>query len=365
MKAKPTPELIAEAQRLVPDLDELEERLHAEPDQVLASALHRPRQAADESRATSGAPPEEVEIAIGEPVRTAVERTAEGARSAIRKIKRDGTSAQLDPGEVVGTEAIILLVGRPALLIQEGRFFPPPQVWAHLEHVRDAIETTIKSVGRIEVKGHPALDWIGTGFLIADDVVITNRHVAKEFCRSQGRNWVFEPGMTPRIDFREEFGGGTASEFRLKEVIGIHDDLDMALFRVVRRSAGTALPKPLPLVSRSARPKKGQEVYVIGFPASDSRRNDPDEMRRIFDNIYNVKRLQPGKITKTYLLRSQFTHDCSTLGGNSGSCVVDLESHRVLGLHFQGRYLEANWAVAIWKLEGDRLLRKAGIKLEA
>ena len=97
----------------------------------------------------------------------AVERTADGARRAIDKIRRDGIDAQLDPEEVVGTEAIILLVGRPALLIQEGKFFPPPELWAKLENSRDAIQTAIQSVGRIEVKGHPAMDWIGTGWLVA------------------------------------------------------------------------------------------------------------------------------------------------------------------------------------------------------
>ena len=49
---------------------------------------------------------------------------------------------------------------------------------------------------------HPALEWIGTGWLVADDVVMTNRHVAKEFTRQDGRNWVFEPGMRGRIDSR-------------------------------------------------------------------------------------------------------------------------------------------------------------------
>ena len=129
---KPTPELIAEAQRVVPDLDELEERLNADPESVLSAALHRPRRAEDAAREELGASPGDVEVALGEPVLTAVERTAEGAKSAIRKIKRDGTNAQLDPEEIVGTEAIVLLVGRPAILIQEGRFFPPPQVWSKL-----------------------------------------------------------------------------------------------------------------------------------------------------------------------------------------------------------------------------------------
>jgi hypothetical protein len=44
--------------------------------------------------------------------------------------------------------------------------------------------------------------------------------------------------------------------------------------------------------------------------------------------------------------------------------VIDLESNRVLGLHFSGRYLEANKAVALWKLSRDRLIKKAGIEFD-
>jgi endonuclease G, mitochondrial len=39
------------------------------------------------------------------------------------------------------------------------------------------------------------------------------------------------------------------------------------------------------------------------------------------------------------------THDCSTLGGNSGSVVLSLDTGQAVGLHFAGRFLEANFAV--------------------
>jgi hypothetical protein len=54
-------------------------------------------------------------------------------------------------------------------------------------------------------------------------------------------------------------------------------------------------------------------------------------------------------------------HDASTLGGNSGSCVVDLDSNRVIGLHFAGRYMQYNEAVALWRLADDPLLARAGV----
>jgi hypothetical protein len=101
----------------------------------------------------------------------------------------------------------------------------------------------------------------------------------------------------------------------------------------------------------------------VGYPAADGRRNDPDEMQRIFAGVYNVKRLQPGEVRSVDGTR--LVHDCSTLGGNSGSCVVDLETAEVVGLHFGGRYLQGNNAVPLWTLADDPLLRSAGVTIAA
>lgn len=357
----PTADLIAEALRVIPDFDELEKDLDEEPERMIAHALERQRPS-ERPRAVVGAG---AEGALGEPVRAAVERAAEAGRSAADKIKKKGKNAELTPEEIVGTEAIIMLYGRPAILIQNGRFFPPPKAWEKLESKRAAVETALQSVGRIEVEGHPSMDWLGTGFLVCPDVVMTNRHVAKELTRKEGRGWTFERGMKARIDFGEEFRTNAPEEFALTSVIGIHDEYDMALFRVEKRSRAGKLPPALPLAGTKTKAKRGQEVYVIGFPAYDSRSLIPEEMQRIFANIYNVKRLQPGTIRTIAKGDSLFGHDCSTLGGNSGSCVIDLETNHVLGLHFKGRWLETNWAVALWQLSRDALLKKAKVQFAA
>jgi endonuclease G len=66
-------------------------------------------------------------------------------------------------------------------------------------------------------------------------------------------------------------------------------------------------------------------------------------MHTIFGDVYDKKRLAPGQITD---VRSDVVlHDCSTLGGNSGSVVLDLANGQAIGLHFAGRFLEANYAV--------------------
>ncbi|MFH1085622.1 MAG: serine protease, partial [Chloroflexota bacterium] len=268
----------------------------------------------------------------------------------------------LDPAEAFALEAIVMLEGRPAVFIQDGHFFPAPGDWQVLEAQRAAIETVCHSVGRVEVTGHPSYDWVGTGFLVAPDVIMTNRHVAEVFCETlNGRKWRFKMGMTSRVDYVEELAAMNSAEFALTDVVGIHRAFDMALLRVAQTSSGGG-PSPAPLAVSATPPSSTQDhqVYAIGYPAWDGRRNDPQEMMRIFSNVFNVKRLLPGEITQ-YLPQGVFMHDCSTLGGNSGSCVVDLETHRVLGLHFGGRYLEGNYAVALWQLTGDPLLQRAQV----
>ncbi|MGH9248561.1 MAG: trypsin-like serine peptidase, partial [Acidimicrobiales bacterium] len=105
----------------------------------------------------------------------------------------------------------------------------------------------------------------------------------------------------------------------------------------------------------------GRPVYVIGYPAWDGRRNEPEPMRRIFMDVYNVKRLQPGVTVESQTPQTVLRHDCSTLGGNSGSPVFDLASHTVVGLHFGGRYGVGNYAVPLWRMVDDPLVASAGL----
>jgi V8-like Glu-specific endopeptidase len=270
----------------------------------------------------------------------------------------------LNPQEQSGLEAIILLTGRPALLIQNGDFLAPPQKWAALNDVRDQIKQVIARVGRIEVSNNPNFDWLGTGFLAGADSVITNRHVAMEFSRNTGGTWSFRAPMAARIDFREELGGEDPMEFKVIEIVGIHEDHDMAILRVEPTAGTTSLPDPLPVSKAAPSSLGGHQVYVIGYPAWDGRRNDPEPMLRIFSNIFNVKRLQPGEISGEAVASFEFFHDCSTLGGNSGSPVLDLETHKVVGLHFGGKYLEKNHAVPLWTLQQDPLVRQAGLNFQ-
>ena len=110
----------------------------------------------------------------------------------------------------------------------------------------------------------------------------------------------------------------------------------------------------------------GRDVAVIGYPAFDDR-NDPALQMRIFRQVFNVKRLQPGRLRARSRIQSfenlvdATTHDSSTLGGNSGSVVLDVDTGKVVALHFAGRYLEANFAVPMQELAKDRRVHEAGL----
>lgn len=351
--------LAVRAMRQLSNLEAVEARLTPE---AVAAGLERaqPRKAAASGAEgiLESAAPAPVVRAESHP-----EQLAEHGRRAIAKLRRDKAAAAFTPQEEMALEAIVLLEGRPALLIQDGHFQKPPVEWTVLEPHRAGIEAMLGSVGRVEVTGHPSLDWIGTGFLVAEGVVMTNRHVAKEFSRQKGAKWSFEPGMKPRIDYAEELGSMEPLEFALSEVIGIHETMDMALLRVAKQAGARKSPKPL-LLDKKPKVAAGKKVYVVGYPAWDGHRNEPKPMGDIFRDIYNVKRLQPGEVGRVQAPQKLFDHDCSTLGGNSGSCVVDLETQKVIGLHFSGRYRESNTAVFLSKLAQDKLLKKAGVHFD-
>jgi hypothetical protein len=346
--------------RRLPNLETLRDLLDRDPHllerEAASLGIFTPTSSALESAQTDASPPIPTQ-----PVVPAEILQADGTR-AIDKIRREGEAAQLDQDEQFALEAIVQILGRPALLVRDDHFDPPPAGWEILEQYRASIERNLRSVGRIEVEGHPRLDWIGTGFLVAPGAVMTNRHVAEEFCR-KGRNgrWTFKPGMIPRIDYSEEYATSQVREFALRGVIGLHEIYDLALLRVAQVNA-SGQPTPVPLRVSSLPPDgcPGCFVYTAGYPALDTR-NNPDIMARIFHNIYNVKRLQPGEMVGIDDVQNLFQHDCSTLGGNSGSGVFDVETGLVLGLHFGGRYQETNSAIALWKLKDDPLLIKAGV----
>jgi len=264
--------------------------------------------------------------------------------------------------EITQREAIVLKIGRPVLFVEKDRVTFPEVfkddesgVWRRRLERAPRIGPRLLAVGRINVKNHESLNWIGTGWLVGPDIIVTNAHVADEFATKKdgGTDYAFRKNFRGRmmlasIDFREEYSNDEHDEFTVQDVLYIgeridgHFDPDVALLKL-NVPADRALAEPIPLSDRL--PEPGSEVAVIGYPAFDSRIPDAALMRRIFGDDYDLKRLAPGTILRVEDTFPILEHDASTLGGNSGSAILDLESGEAVGLHFAGSFLYANYAV--------------------
>ena len=248
-------------------------------------------------------------------------------------------------------EAIILEKLRPPYFIVNDKI----EIIGDYDHLdvlkanQPALEKVARSVGRLDLVHHPTLDYGGTGWLVDRDIAITNRHVARLFAERQflggfdfkrGR---FGEWMEARLNYmrQDRTEDDRMRRAEVLEVLYIADDTgpDLAFLRV------RADPAVEPLELHTGPVEKGLPVAAIGYPAADPQRNDPTLMGNLFRNVYDVKRFSPGQVTddeaEDFLVLSDYT----TLGGNSGSPVVDLATGKAVALHFAGLFKDANYAV--------------------
>jgi endonuclease G len=263
-----------------------------------------------------------------------------------------------------GPEAIVKKFGRPAMFVRNGRIDTPASTtWRdRLEPYLPFIEPLIAGVGRVEVVGHPDYDWIGTAWVIGERTVVTNRHVASIFAQAEGSGFRFRSFAGTRlessVDFRREHESVGTRSIEVAEILFVSPDRDDAAdVGILRLASHDGLPDPIEL--SDAEPEGW--VAAIGYPGWDGQRNDAAVMARIFGETYGVKRFAPGRILD-WSAGFTFTHDCSTLGGNSGSVLIDLAQGRAVGLHFAGTYGRENFAVKaaeIQRILGERKISLA------
>ncbi len=293
--------------------------------------------------------------------REAMGRLLEAGGNGLEKVARN--TNDLTAEELLGLECVLLLYGRPAVLVSDNQLASVPPFWNLLEDQREDIEMAQRGVGRIELFGHPEYDWAGTGFLVHEEVLMTTRRTAELFIEQRNENWQFRPGITAWMDYRSPYQCVASAGYRVRGVIGVHDRYDLALLEVERPQINGAMPMPLALSALPPAQTENRPVYLIGYPVRDARRNEPEAIARIFRDVYNVKRVQPGLLrgTLTFHEIQLLRHDCAPLGQTSGAPLLDLETHQVLGLQTTGRYLETGTAVPLYVLRDDPLLRRGNV----
>jgi hypothetical protein len=249
-------------------------------------------------------------------------------------------------------------------MVSNNRLASVPAFWNQMEDQRDDIELVQRGVGRIELFGHPEYDWAGTACLVGDTVLMTTRRCAEAFVEQNNQQWQFRPGITAWMDYRSEYQQPASAGYRVRNVIGMHPVYDLALLEVEPpQNQDACPPTPLSLAAQPPAQVEGRPVYLVGYPVRDARRNEPETLTRVFRDLYNVKRVQPGQLCGTFAFRDVqlMRNDCATLGSCNGGCVVDLETHQVLGLQLTSRYLEPGTAIPLWTLRDDPLFRQAGV----
>ncbi len=287
-------------------------------------------------RALGGQPVEEavgkVRAIIGLP---SVPDSERSAQAALDKLHAGEAPTAM---ELAALELVVRMM-RPAPLSRAGDLdaLPSapgsstynPETVALWEHFRAVVKPFLYSIGRLD-RTTGANRETGTGFLVADDLLVTNRHVLGQL--SYGAE-VIEEGQAV-VRFNQEFGSPEPAEaaFAIVGVVGVHPTLDMALLRV-------ALPQPRPVPTLDGTPIAARaEVAAIGYPWRDP--TSPLFAQAIFGNHYGVKRAAIGEILDAGPER--LFHDCSTLGGNSGSPLFSLASGSVVGLHYSGLFMYRN-----------------------
>ena len=226
-------------------------------------------------------------------------------------------------------------------------------------------------------EGVPTLEdySFGTGFLITDRHVLTNRHV-------DGFYGQYLTGEDPGgIEFIAE-KDKDASDFIPFDGAPplLVPGLDVAIFTLSRSAANRP---PIPLAPINTEDLDGRDIIVIGYPDTH-KPNDPHILDVVEENpVFAVKRISQGKIfrhstdeTNPYGVEvkvakndtSDFPmpaicHNASTLGGNSGSPILDAKTGELLGVHFAGfktfnEKEAANLAMAIESLMDSQNIKK-------
>ncbi len=221
----------------------------------------------------------------------------------------------------------------PSLPIRENTYEPHQEsIWrAKLELHRPRIERAIPCVGRLETTRAGRERVAGTGWLVRSDIVVTNRHVAAAAASALPND-----PMRLRIDFLEEDGreddDGTDawSELRIEEVLYLapEDALDLAFLRIEDHAA--ALQGAV--IELGDDVEIGMDVCTIGYPTTRDTLYDPGYFFQMFGDMLGVKRLSPGTILGVSPQR--IDHDCATLGGSSGSVILDMNSGRAVALNY-------------------------------
>jgi hypothetical protein len=259
------------------------------------------------------------------------------AQSALNKLHAGETP---DPDELAALE-IVVRVLRPVVFShdgslddlpdREGQNLQPQDLKDLWSGFQKRVKPLIGSIGRVE---NSRREHIGTGFLVTDGMLATNRHVLGVLTYG---GEALAPSAA-RVVFGWEDGGQNKREdiVGIDGVRSIHPNLDMVLLAVSKQG------RPVLELELAAVPETTR-VVTIGYPAQDQI-NNPLFLASVFQGKFGVKCAAVGEVLDGTESPALF-HDCSTTQGSSGSPVFSLTSGLVAGIHRAGYFMYRNEAV--------------------
>jgi hypothetical protein len=247
----------------------------------------------------------------------------------------------------------------------------PTRPGKSLDEMLQAIALFARHCARLDQQNG---DQAGSGFLLTDGKLVTARHVVLD------PGWLFgnpsDPACNPGWVRYNRVSGASPGAEAMIPAIGHNATkaatLDMAIIsqssdwrKILAASAISPEFDFLPGLAMQTEPLSEGElrrrpVAVIGHPLQGNARGDHADIPIVFgDASLGTKRFMPGQIDgeKPVLEvagRTFLSHDCSTLGGASGSGLFDLSTGRVLGIHVTGDAFTGNRAVPSW-IVADKL----------
>jgi V8-like Glu-specific endopeptidase len=289
------------------------------------------------------------------------DKIATDGKDALKAVAEGNDNYLLNnPDKTSLLEVIVKVDGsRPSFMVRNGiadQSTSPVGTWAgYLAVNGDILNDAIAAVGRIDQNNMH----VGTGFLIAQNLIVTNRHVLQAISYKENDRLHLMPNLT--IDFGCEFRAiKTLNRRTFKKIVYCgprdvnpykidHSILDMVLIEL--QPANEEVQAPLSLNIAPEWATAGTIVYTIGYPANPGDaglRTYTTLLETLFKSTYSCKRLAPGEVINSASVTQPWTaaHDATTLGGNSGSViVVSGREYAAAGLHYGGKLKDPreNW----------------------
>jgi S1-C subfamily serine protease len=190
---------------------------------------------------------------------------------------------------------------------------------------------------------------LGTGVAVGSRYILTNRHVVEEggigYEGPKGV-WQIREGRTARIEFPYEYDRCQNQTRRMTvQVVAIRAvPADAKIDLAVLETSGV-LPPAVSFADDDAL-VSGDRLGVVGYPSRPGDKDTPygpAQIDLLFASPdgrtpFPAERLAAGTVYRNDdQEKGYFSHDASTWGGNSGSAVIDLATHKIIGLHARGR----------------------------